>query len=126
MRASLQQNIPERMEDALRRGRRARFSVVAMTQSKLIRVSAIHWACSAGFWAKVAEWAGCVVGNLRNSISIGRVSSARSNSGEMVVIDERTDWKAAFPSASKSPRFAIFEHVYLLRADSIIGGRLGL
>ena len=120
MARSLQQNIPERMEDALRRVEGA-FSVVAMTRSKLIGVRdplgvrPLVLGRVGDGWVLSSETCGLDI--------IGAEFIREVEPGEMVVIDEKNGLESRFPFRKQSPRFCIFEHVYFSRPDSIIGGR---
>ena len=119
MARSLQRNIPERMEDALRRVEGA-FSVVAMTRTKLIGVR------------DALGVRPLVLGQLDNAYVlssetcaldiIGATFVREIEPGEMVVITE-DGIDSRFPFRPQKPRFCIFEHVYFSRPDSILGGR---
>jgi len=119
MARSLQRNIPERMEDALRRVEGA-FSVVAMTRNELIGVRdalgvrpLVLGKLSDG-WALSSETCALDI--------IGAEYVREIEPGEMVVITEE-GVESTFPFRRKPSRFCIFEHVYFSRPDSIIGGR---
>ena len=119
MARSLQRNIPERMEDALRRVEGA-FSVVAMTRTKLIGVRD-PLGVRPLVLGKVGD--GWVLSSETCALDIIGAEFVREiEPGEMVVIDAKgIDSRRPFrPSQS---RFCIFEHVYFSRPDSIIGGR---
>ncbi|WP_298433077.1 amidophosphoribosyltransferase [uncultured Jannaschia sp.] len=123
MARSLQQNIPERMKDALRRVEGA-FSVIAMTRTKLIGVrdplgvrplvlGRVGDGPAPG-WVLASETCALDI--------IGAEFIREVEPGEMVVItpDKLTSHR---PFEPKRPRFCIFEHVYFSRPDSILGGR---
>ncbi|MDW4496854.1 amidophosphoribosyltransferase [Sulfitobacter sp. D35] len=123
MARSLQRNIPERMEDALRRVEGA-FSIVAMTRTKLIGVRdplgvrplvlGRVGAAGAGAWVLASETCALDI--------IGAEFVREIEPGEMVVITAE-GVESAFPFRPRKPRFCIFEHVYFSRPDSILGGR---
>ncbi|UYV39538.1 amidophosphoribosyltransferase [Rhodobacteraceae bacterium D3-12] len=119
MARSLQRNIPERMEDALRRVEGA-FSIVAMTRTKLIGVRdalgvrPLVLGKIGDGWALSSETCGLDI--------IGADYVREIEPGEMVVISDK-GVESSFPFRRKSSRFCIFEHVYFSRPDSIIGGR---
>ncbi len=120
MARSLQRNIPERMEDALRRVEGA-FSIVAMTHSKLIGVRdplgvrpLVIGQLGDG-WVLSSETCALDI--------IGAQFLREIEPGEMVVISAGTGVESHFPFRRQPPRFCIFEHVYFSRPDSIIGGR---
>lgn len=119
MARSLQRNIPERMEDALRRVEGA-FSVVAMTRTKLIGVRdplgvrPLVLGQVGDGWALSSETCALDI--------IGADFVREIKPGEMVVITEK-GVESHFPFRPAPPRFCIFEHVYFSRPDSIIGGR---
>ncbi len=119
MARSLQRNIPERMEDALRRVEGA-FSVVAMTRTKLIGVRdplgvrPLVLGRVGDGWALSSETCALDI--------IGAEFVREIEPGEMVVITER-GVESLRPFRPQAPRFCIFEHVYFSRPDSIIGGR---
>jgi amidophosphoribosyltransferase len=119
MARSLQRNIAERMEDALRRVEGA-FSVVAMTRTKLIGVRD-PLGVRPLVLGKVAD--GWVLSSETCALDIIGAEFIREiEPGEMVVIDHK-GLESRFPFRKQSPRFCIFEHVYFSRPDSIIGGR---
>ena len=119
MARSLQQTIPERMEDALRRVEGA-FSVVAMTRTKLIGVRD-PLGVRPLVLGKVADgW--CLSSETCALDIIGAQFVREIEPGEMVVISDDTV-ESHFPFRKRSSRFCIFEHVYFSRPDSIIGGR---
>lgn len=119
MARSLQKNIPERMEDALRRVEGA-FSVVAMTRTKLmgvrdpLGVRPLVLGKIGDGWALSSETCALDI--------IGAEYIREIEPGEMVVITEK-GVESHFPFRRREPRFCIFEHVYFSRPDSIIGGR---
>ena len=119
MARSLQRNIPERMEDALRRVEGA-FSVVAMTRSKLmgvrdpLGVRPLVLGKVGDGWALSSETCALDI--------IGAEFVREIEPGEMVVITEK-GVESNFPFRRVAPRFCIFEHVYFSRPDSILGGR---
>lgn len=120
MARSLQRNIPERMEDALRRVEGA-FSIVAMTRTKLIGVRdplgvrPLVLGKVGDGWALSSETCGLDI--------IGADFVREIEPGEMVVISEKHGVQSHFPFRRVAPRFCIFEHVYFSRPDSILGGR---
>jgi amidophosphoribosyltransferase len=119
MARSLQRNIPERMEDALRRVEGA-FSVVAMTRTKLIGVRdplgvrPLVLGKIGDGWALSSETCALDI--------IGAEFVREIKPGEMVVITEN-GVQSHFPFRLQESRFCIFEHVYFSRPDSIIGGQ---
>ena len=119
MARSLQRNIPERMEDALRRVEGA-FSIVAMTRTKLIGVRdplgvrPLVLGRLGDGWALSSETCALDI--------IGANFVRDIAPGEMVVITDK-GVESHFPFRQQNPRFCIFEHVYFSRPDSIIGGR---
>ncbi|WP_073032093.1 amidophosphoribosyltransferase [Roseovarius pacificus] len=119
MARSLQRNIPERMEDALRRVEGA-FSVVAMTRTKLIGVRD-PLGVRPLVLGQVGD--GWVLSSETCALDIIGAKFVREvEPGEMVVISDN-GVESHFPFRPQSPRFCIFEHVYFSRPDSIIGGR---
>ena len=119
MARSLQRNIPQRMEDALRRVEGA-FSIVAMTDTKLIGVRdplgvrpLVLGKVSDG-WALSSETCALDI--------IGADFVREIHPGEMVVITQ-DGLESSYPFRPAHPRFCIFEHVYFSRPDSILGGR---
>ncbi|MEK9914601.1 MAG: amidophosphoribosyltransferase, partial [Paracoccaceae bacterium] len=118
MARSLQRNIPERMEDALRRVEGA-FSVVAMTRTKLIGVRdplgvrPLVLGKIGDGWALSSETCALDI--------IGAEFVREIKPGEMVVI-QNSGVESHFPFKPQNSRFCIFEHVYFSRPDSIIGG----
>ena len=119
MARSLQRNIPERMEDALRSVEGA-FSIVAMTRTKLIGVRyplglrPLVLGRLGDGWALSSETCALDI--------IGADFVRDIAPGEMVVITDK-GVESHFPFRQQNPRFCIFEHVYFSRPDSIIGGR---
>ena len=119
MARSLQRNIPERMEDALRRVEGA-FSIVAMTRTKLIGVRdprgvrPLVLGKIGDGWALSSETCALDI--------IGAEFVREIKPGEMVVITEK-GIQSHFPFRTQSSKFCVFEHVYFSRPDSILGGR---
>ncbi|WP_228849620.1 amidophosphoribosyltransferase [Halocynthiibacter styelae] len=119
MARSLQRNIPERMEDALRRVEGA-FSIVAMTRTKLMGVRDPHGVRPLVLgkigdgWALSSETCALDI--------IGAEYVREVEPGEMVVITEK-GVESHFPFRPQPSKFCIFEHVYFSRPDSIIGGQ---
>ncbi|MGB5864108.1 MAG: amidophosphoribosyltransferase [Sulfitobacter sp.] len=119
MARSLQRNIPERMEDALRRVEGA-FSIVAMTRTKIIGVR------------DPLGVRPLVLGKLGDGYALSSETCALDiigadfvreiEPGEMVVITE-DGVQSHFPFRRQPSKFCIFEHVYFSRPDSILGGR---
>ena len=120
MARSLQRNIPERMEDALRRVEGA-FSVVAMTRTKLIGVRdplgvrPLVLGKIGDGWALSSETCALDI--------IGAEYVREIDPGEMVVITAEHGVESIRPFRPRKSRFCIFEHVYFSRPDSIIGDR---
>ena len=120
MARSLQRNIPERMEDALRRVEGA-FSVVAMTRTKLIGVRdplgvrPLVLGKIGDGWALSSETCALDI--------IGADFVREIKPGEMEVIKEGQPIESHFPFRQQESRFCIFEHVYFSRPDSILGGQ---
>ena len=120
MARSLQRNIPERMEDALRRVEGA-FSVVAMTRSKLIGVRD-PLGVRPLVLGQLGE--GWVLSSETCALDIIGARFIREIApGEMVVISEKDGVESHFPFRRQPSKFCIFEHVYFSRPDSIISGR---
>ncbi len=120
MARSLQRNIPERMEDALRRVEGA-FSVVAMTRTKLIGVRD-PLGVRPLVLGRIGE--GWVLSSETCALDIIGADFIREiEPGEMVVITAERGVESHFPFRKRAPRFCIFEHVYFSRPDSILGGR---
>ncbi len=119
MARSLQKNIGERLEDALRRVEGA-FSVVAMTRTKLIGVRdplgvrPLVLGQLGDGWVLSSETCALDI--------IGAKFIREIEPGEMVVITSE-GVESRRPFRPKKSRFCIFEHVYFSRPDSIIGGR---
>ncbi|WP_082005590.1 amidophosphoribosyltransferase [Halocynthiibacter namhaensis] len=117
MARSLQRNIPERMEDALRRVEGA-FSVVAMTRTKLMGVRDPHGVRPLVL-GKIGD--GWALSSETCALDIIGAEYVRSiEPGEMVVITE-DGVESHFPFRKQASKFCIFEHVYFSRPDSIIG-----
>lgn len=120
MARSLQRNIPERMEDALRRVEGA-FSVVAMTRTKLIGVRD-PLGVRPLVLGKLGD--GWILSSETCALDIIGAEFIREiEPGEMVVVTEGNGVESHFPFRRQKPRFCIFEHVYFSRPDSILGGR---
>ncbi|WP_254684799.1 amidophosphoribosyltransferase [Sulfitobacter sp. JL08] len=120
MARSLQRNIPERMEDALRRVEGA-FSVVAMTRTKLIGVRD-PLGVRPLVLGKLGD--GWVLSSETCALDIIGAEFIREiEPGEMVVATEGNPVESHFPFRRQKSRFCIFEHVYFSRPDSILGGR---
>lgn len=119
MARSLQRNIPERMEDALRRVEGA-FSVVAMTRTKLMGVRDPHGVRPLVLGRLGEGW---VLSSETCALDIIGAEFIREiEPGEMVVItDKGVD--SSFPFRPQPSKFCIFEHVYFSRPDSLYGGR---
>ncbi len=119
MARSIQQTVPERMKDALRRVEGA-FSIVAMTRTKLIGVRdplgvrPLVLGKVGDGWALSSETCALDI--------IGAEFVREVEPGEMVVI-EHGELKSHRPFAPSPSRFCIFEHVYFSRPDSILGGQ---
>ncbi|WP_432449779.1 amidophosphoribosyltransferase [Aliiroseovarius marinus] len=119
MARSLQRNIPERMEDALRRVEGA-FSVVAMTRTKLMGVRDPHGVRPLVL-GKLGE--GWVLSSETCALDIIGAEFIREiEPGEMVVITDK-GVESSFPFRPQPSKFCIFEHVYFSRPDSLYGGR---
>ncbi|HBS49650.1 MAG TPA: amidophosphoribosyltransferase [Rhodobacteraceae bacterium] len=120
MARSLQRNIPERMEDALRRVEGA-FSVVAMTRTKLIGVRdpmgvrPLVLGQLGDGWVLSSETCALDI--------IGAEFLREIAPGEMVVITAEKGVESLFPFRPQPSKFCVFEHVYFSRPDSILGGR---
>ncbi len=122
MARSLQRNIPERMEDALRRVEGA-FSVVAMTRTKLIGVRDPLGVRPLVLGKLPLETGGWVLSSETCALDIIGAEFVREiEPGEMVVINA-DGVQSNFPFRPQKSRFCIFEHVYFSRPDSILGGR---
>ncbi|MCK0139064.1 amidophosphoribosyltransferase [Aliiroseovarius sp. F47248L] len=119
MARSLQRNIPERMEDALRRVEGA-FSVVAMTRTKLMGVRDPHGVRPLVLGRLGEGW---VLSSESCALDIIGAELVREiEPGEMVVISNG-NVESSFPFRPRPSKFCIFEHVYFSRPDSIIGGK---
>lgn len=119
MARSLQRNIPERMEDALRRVEGA-FSIVAMTRTKLIGVRD-PLGVRPLVLGKLGD--GYALSSETCALDIVGADFVREiEPGEMVVITEE-GVQSHFPFRRQPSKFCIFEHVYFSRPDSILGGR---
>ena len=119
MARSLQRNIPERMEDALRRVEGA-FSVVAMTRTKLIGVRD-PLGVRPLVLGKIGD--GFALSSETCALDIIGAEFVREiKPGEMVVITGDSI-QSSYPFRPQPSRFCIIEHVYFSRPDSIIGGR---
>ncbi|MDE9450675.1 amidophosphoribosyltransferase [Aliiroseovarius sp. Z3] len=119
MARSLQRNIPERMEDALRRVEGA-FSVVAMTRTKLMGVRDPHGVRPLVLGRLGEGW---VLSSESCALDIIGAELVREiEPGEMVVISDGKV-ESSFPFRPQPSKFCIFEHVYFSRPDSIIGGK---
>ncbi len=119
MARSFQQNIPERMKDALRRVEGA-FSIVAMTRTKLIGVRdrlgvrPLVLGQLGDGWVLSSETCALDI--------IGADFIREIDPGEMVVITDK-GVESSKPFENVGSRFCIFEHVYFSRPDSILGGQ---
>ena len=119
MARSMGRNIPDRMEEALRKVEGA-FSVVAMTRTKLIGVRdplgvrPLVLGKIGDGWALSSETCALDI--------IGAEFVREIEPGEMVVING-SGVESHFPFRPAQSRFCIFEHVYFSRPDSILGGR---
>ena len=119
MARSLQKNIPERMEEALRRVEGA-FSIVAMTSTKLIGVRD-PMGMRPLVLGRVSE--GWVLSSETCALDIiGAEFDREIEPGEMVVINQNA-LESHFPFRSRDSKFCIFEHVYFSRPDSIVKGK---
>ncbi|MFT7059241.1 MAG: amidophosphoribosyltransferase [Pseudorhodobacter sp.] len=119
MARSMGRNIPDRMEEALRKVEGA-FSIVAMTRTKLIGVRdalgvrpLVLGRLGEG-WALASETCALDI--------IGADFIREIEPGEMVVISPK-GVESHFPFRRVASRSCIFEHVYFSRPDSILGGR---
>ncbi|SFS13523.1 amidophosphoribosyltransferase [Yoonia litorea] len=119
MARSMGRNIPDRMEEALRKVEGA-FSIVAMTRTKLIGcrdalgVRPLVLGKIGNGWALASESCALDI--------IGAEFVREIAPGEMVVITEK-GVESHYPFRPNRARFCIFEHVYFSRPDSIVGGR---
>ncbi len=119
MARSMGRNIPDRMEEALRKVEGA-FSIVAMTRTKLI-------GCRDPLGVRPL-----VLGKIGEGYALASETCAfdiigaefirEIEPGEMVVINAH-GVSSHFPFRPQKPRFCIFEHVYFSRPDSSLGGR---
>ena len=120
MARSMGRNIPDRMEEALRKVEGA-FSVVAMTRTKLIGcrdplgVRPLVLGKIGDGWALASETCALDI--------IGAEFVREIEPGEMVVISAEKGVQSHFPFRPMKSRFCIFEHVYFSRPDSQLGGR---
>jgi amidophosphoribosyltransferase len=119
MARSIQNTIPERMKDALRRVEGA-FSIVAMTRSKLIGVRdplgvrPLMLGRTGDGWLLASETCAFDI--------VGAELVREIEPGEMVICTAN-GVESMYPFQRVKPRFCVFEHVYFSRPDSIIGGR---
>ncbi len=120
MARSMGRNIPDRMEEALRKVEGA-FSVVAMTRTKLLGcrdplgVRPLVLGKIGDGWALASETCALDI--------IGAEFVREIKPGEMVVITAEKGVQSHFPFRPAKSRFCIFEHVYFSRPDSSLGGR---
>lgn len=118
MARSMGRNIPDRMEEALRKVEGA-FSVVAMTRTKLIGcrdplgVRPLVLGALGDGWVLASETCALDI--------IGADFVREIEPGEMVVINDK-GVQSHFPFRPAKSRFCIFEHVYFSRPDSTLGG----
>ena len=119
MARSMGQNIPDRMEEALRKVEGA-FSIVAMTRTKIIGcrdplgVRPLVLGKVGDGWALASETCALDI--------IGAEFVREIEPGEMVVVTAEKGVESHFPFRRQKSRFCIFEHVYFSRPDSILGG----
>ena len=119
MARSMGRNIPDRMEEALRKVEGA-FSVVAMTRTKLIGcrdplgVRPLVLGQVGEGWVLASETCALDI--------IGAEFIREIEPGEMVVITKK-GVESHHPFRPAKSRFCIFEHVYFSRPDSSLGGR---
>ena len=119
MARSMGQNIPDRMEEALRKVEGA-FSIVAMTRTKIIGcrdplgVRPLVLGKVGDGWALASETCALDI--------IGAEFVREKEPGEMVVVTAEKGVESHFPFRRQKSRFCIFEHVYFSRPDSILGG----
>jgi amidophosphoribosyltransferase len=119
MARSIQNTIPERMKDALRRVEGA-FSIVAMTRTKLIGVRDALGVRPL-MLGRIGD--GWVLSSETCALDIIGAEFVREvEPGEMVIC-ENGAVESFFPFQRVKPRFCIFEHVYFSRPDSVIGGQ---
>ena len=120
MARSMGRNIPDRMEEALRKAEGA-FSVVAMTRTKLmgvrdpLGVRPLVLGKIGDGWALSSETCALDI--------IGAEFVREIEPGEMVVISAKDGVQSHFPFRRQESRFCIFEQVYFSRPDSILSGR---
>jgi amidophosphoribosyltransferase len=120
MARSMGRNIPDRMEEALRKVEGA-FSVVAMTRTKLIGcrdplgVRPLVLGKLGDGWVLASETCALDI--------IGAEFLREIEPGEMVVISAEHGIQSHYPFRPAKSRFCIFEHVYFSRPDSILGGQ---
>ncbi|MXU65649.1 amidophosphoribosyltransferase [Oceanomicrobium pacificus] len=118
MARSIQNNISERIKDALRRVEGA-FSVVAMTRSKLIGVRDPRGVRPL-MLGKLGD--GWVLSSETCALDIIGAEFVREiEPGEMVICTAQ-GVESFHPFHPIKPRFCIFEYVYFSRPDSVIGG----
>lgn len=119
MARSMQNNIPERIKDALRSVEGA-FSIVAMTRSKLIGVRDARGVRPLVLgkvgdgWALSSETCALDI--------IGAEFVREIEPGEMVVISA-SGIESYYPFERAAPKSCIFERVYFSRPDSVLDGR---
>ena len=119
MARSMGRNIPDRMEEALRKVEGA-FSVVAMTRTKLIGcrdplgVRPLVLGKVGDGWVLASETCALDI--------IGAEFIREIEAGEMVVCTAK-GVESHFPFRPAKSRFCIFEHVYFSRPDSQLGGQ---
>ena len=119
MARSMGRNIPDRMEEALRKVEGA-FSVVAMTRTKLIGcrdplgVRPLVLGQVGDGWVLASETCALDI--------IGATFIREIEAGEMVVITAK-GVESHYPFRPAKSRFCIFEHVYFSRPDSQLGGQ---
>jgi amidophosphoribosyltransferase len=119
MARSIQNSIPERMKDALRRVEGA-FSIVAMTRSKLIGVRDPHGVRPLMLGRLGEAW---ILSSETCALDIVGAEFVREvEPGEMVIATPE-GLQSFYPFERRRPKFCIFEHVYFSRPDSVIGGR---
>ena len=118
MARSIQNTIPERMKDALRRVEGA-FSIVAMTRSKLIGVRDALGVRPL-MLGRLGE--GWVLSSETCALDIIGAEFVREvEPGEMVICT-RAGVESFHPFERLRPRPCVFERVYFSRPDSVIGG----
>ena len=119
MARSIQKNIPERMKDALRRVEGA-FSIVAMTDSKLIGVRDPLGVRPLMLGSLGDGW---VLSSETCALDIVGADFVREVAPGEMVICTAEGVESVFPFQPVKPRFCVFEHVYFSRPDSVIGGQ---